>query len=30
MIAAGAVVTKDVGPEFSIWGGLPARRLSFR
>lgn len=23
VIAAGAVVTKDVGPEFSIWGGCP-------
>lgn len=30
VIAAGAVVTKDVGPEFSIWGGVPARYLGLR
>lgn len=30
VIAAGAVVTKDVEPEFSIWGGVPARRISMR
>ena len=30
VIAAGAVVTKDVGPEYSIWGGVPARRLGSR
>ena len=23
VIAAGAVVTKDVGPDYSIWGGVP-------
>ena len=30
VIAAGAVVTKDVEPEFSIWGGVPARCLGSR
>lgn len=30
VIAAGAVVTGDVGPEYSIWGGVPARMLSSR
>lgn len=30
VIAAGAVVTKDVGPEYSIWGGVPARMISMR
>ena len=30
VIAAGAVVTKDVGPEYSIWGGVPARHLGSR
>ncbi len=30
VIAAGAVVTKDIGPEFSIWGGVPARCLGSR
>ena len=30
VIAAGAVVTKDVGPEYSIWGGVPARCLGSR
>lgn len=30
VIAAGAVVTKDVEPEYSIWGGVPARRLGSR
>ena len=30
VIAAGAVVTKDVEPEYSIWGGVPARCLGSR
>lgn len=30
VIAAGAVVTKDVQPEYSVWGGVPARMLSMR
>ena len=30
VIAAGAVVTKDVEPEYSIWGGVPARMISMR
>lgn len=30
VIAAGAVVTKDVEPPFSIWGGVPARCLGSR
>lgn len=30
VIAAGAVVTKDVEPEYSIWGGVPARCLASR
>ena len=30
VIAAGAVVTKDVGPAFSIWGGVPARCIGSR
>lgn len=30
VIAAGAVVTKDVGPDYSIWGGCPARCLGSR
>ena len=30
VIAAWAVVTKDVGPEFSIWGGVPAHYLGSR
>lgn len=30
VIAAGAVVTKDVEPEYSIWGGTPARCLGSR
>ena len=30
VIAAGAVVTKDVEPEFSIWGGVPARCIGSR
>lgn len=29
VIAAGAVVTKDV-PEFEIWGGIPAQKISDR
>lgn len=30
VIAAGAVVTKDVEPKYSIWGGVPARCLGSR
>ena len=30
VIAAGAVVTKDVKPEYSVWGGVPARCLGSR
>lgn len=30
VIAAGAVVTKDVQPKYSVWGGVPARMLSMR
>lgn len=30
VIAAGAVLTKDVGAEYSIWGGVPARCLGSR
>lgn len=30
VVAAGAVVTKDVVPEYSIWGGVPARCLGSR
>ena len=30
VIAAGAVVTNDVQPEYSIWGGCPARMISMR
>lgn len=29
VIAAGAIVTKDV-PEFEIWGGVPAKKISDR
>jgi acetyltransferase-like isoleucine patch superfamily enzyme len=29
VVAAGAVVTKDV-PEFEIWGGIPAKKISDR
>lgn len=29
IVAAGAVVTKDV-PEFEIWGGVPAKKISDR
>jgi len=29
VIAAGAVVTKDI-PEFEIWGGVPAKKISNR
>lgn len=29
VVAAGAVVTKDV-PEFEIWGGVPAKKISDR
>lgn len=30
VIAAGAVVTKDVQPAYSVWGGCPARMISSR
>lgn len=30
VVAAGAVVTKDVQPAYSIWGGCPARMISMR
>lgn len=30
VVAAGAVVTKDVQPTYSIWGGCPARMISMR
>lgn len=30
VIAAGAVVTKDVQPAYSAWGGCPARMISLR
>ena len=30
VIAAGTVVTKDVMPEYSIWGGVPARCIGSR
>lgn len=30
VVAAGAVVTKDIQPEFSVWGGVPARMLTMR
>ena len=30
VIAAGAVVTKDVQPEYSVWGGCPASKISMR
>lgn len=30
VIAAGAVVTKDIQPAYSIWGGVPARMISMR
>ncbi len=30
VIAAGSVVTKNVEPEYSIWGGVPARCLGSR
>lgn len=29
IVAAGAVVTKDIGP-YEIWGGVPARKISTR
>ncbi len=29
VVAAGAVVTKDI-PEFEIWGGVPAKKISDR
>ena len=29
VVAAGAVVTKDI-PEFEIWGGVPAQKISHR
>lgn len=30
IVAAGAVVTKNVEPEFSIWGGCPANMIGMR
>lgn len=30
VVASGAVVTKDVGPEYSVWGGVPAHLISKR
>lgn len=30
VIAAGAVVIEDIHPEYSIWGGVPARMISMR
>ena len=30
VIASGAVVTRDVEPEYSIWGGVPARCIGSR
>ncbi len=30
VVAAGAVLTKDVQPEYSVWGGVPARMLTMR
>lgn len=30
VIAARAMVASDVKPEFSIWGGVPARMISMR
>jgi len=29
VVAAGAVVTKDI-PDFEIWGGVPAKKISER
>ena len=29
VVAAGAIVTKDI-PEFEIWGGVPAKKISDR
>jgi maltose O-acetyltransferase len=29
VVAAGAVVTKDI-PDFEIWGGVPAKKISDR
>lgn len=30
VIAAGSVVTRDVYPEYSIWGGVPSRMIGMR
>lgn len=30
VIAAGAVVTKDIQPAYSVWGGCPAHKISMR
>jgi len=29
VVAAGAVVTKDI-PDFEVWGGIPAKKISDR